>query len=129
MALTHVTTIRNALADLVVDAIDAGTADAAGDLQFATSAFAIILATLAFANPAFGAAASGVATASAIATDGAAAGGGSAVIFRIRDRDNVEVLRGSVTATGGGGDIQLSSILIALNDTVAVTAMTYAAST
>lgn len=128
MSLTHVTALRNALADLVVDAIDVGATDASGDLQLGTAAFAIILATLTFANPAFGVASGGIATAAAITADLAAAGGGSAVVFKIRDRNNAEVLRGSVTATGGGGDVQLSSTTINTNDTVSITSMTYAAS-
>lgn len=129
MALTHITALRNSLADLVVDAIDVGTTDATGDLQFAVdSTFAVILATLAFANPAFAAAAGGVAVADPIASDTNAAGGGSTTAFRIRNRDNAEVLRGTVTATGGGGDVQLSSTLVTNGDTVAITSMSYTAS-
>jgi hypothetical protein len=129
MPLTHVVAIRNALADLVVDAVDAGTTDPNGDIQIAILAdFVTILATLEFANPAFGAAAAGVATANAIAPDTNAAGTGSAGFFRLRDRDNAEVLRGTVTVTGDGGDLQLSSIVINPADTVSITSMTYAAS-
>lgn len=129
MALTHVTALRNSLADLVVDAIDIGTADATGDLQFAPdNTFATALATCNFANPAFGAAAAGIATASAIAADTNAAGTGTATDFRIRNRDNAEVVRGSVTVTGGGGDVQLSGVLINPADTVSITSMTYASS-
>lgn len=128
MSLVHVTAIRNSLADLVVDAIDAGVTDPSGDLQFGTTAFAIILATLIFQNPAFGAAVAGVATAAAITADLNAFGGGTASVFRIRDRANAEVFRGSVSATGGGGDIQLSSTTINPGDTVSITSMTYTAS-
>lgn len=128
MALTHVSTLRNQLADLVVDAIDVGSTDANGDLQIATSsAFSTILATLQFANPAFGAASGGVATANAIAADTNAANSGSAANFRIRDRNNAEVLRGTVSVPGGGGDIQLSSTGIVAGDTVSLSAMTYTA--
>ena len=129
MALTHVTAIRNSLADLVVDAIDAGSTDASGDLQIATStAFSTILATLLFSATAFGAASSGTATANAITADTNAANTGSAAAFRIRDRNNAEVLRGTVTATSGGGDIELSSVGITAGDTVSITSMTYTAS-
>lgn len=129
MALTHITTLRNQLADLVVDAIDVGTTDLTGDLQIATSnAFTTILATLNFANPAFGSAAAGVATANAIASDTNAANTGTAANFRIRNRNNSEVFQGTVTATGGGGDIQLSSVGITAGDTIALTSVTYTAS-
>lgn len=128
MALTHATTIRNGLADYVVDALDTGSADPNGDIQVATSgAFSTILALLQFANPAFGAAAGGVATANAIASDTNAPNSGTAANFRVRDRDNVEVFRGSVSATGGGGDMQLSSVGIVAGDTVSLTSMTYTA--
>jgi hypothetical protein len=128
MAITHSTAIRNALADLVVDAVDVGSADATGDLQIATSsAFTTILATLLFSAPAFGGAVAGVATAAAVTADTNAANNGTAANFRIRDRDNTEVLRGTVTATGGGGDIQLSSTSITAGDTVSLTSLTYTA--
>jgi hypothetical protein len=129
MALTHVTALRNSLADLIADAIDVGSTDANGDLQIATSsAFTTILATLQFANPAFGAASGGTATANAIAADTNAANTGTASNFRIRDRNNTEVVRGTVSATGGGGDIQLSSTSITATDTVSITSLTYTAS-
>jgi len=129
MALTHVAAIRNSLADLVVDAIDVGSTDASGDLQIATStAFSTILATLVFSATAFGAASGGTATANAITADTNAANSGTAAAFRIRDRNNAEVLRGTVSATGGGGDIQLSSTSITAGDTVSITSLTYTAS-
>ena len=129
MALTHVSALRNSLADLVVDATDVGSTDATGDLQIATStAFSTILATLLFANPAFGPAAGGIATANIITADPNAANTGVAVAFRIRDRNNAEVVRGTVTATGGGGDIQLSSTSITATDTVSITSLTYTSS-
>ena len=37
MAITHAPAIRNGLANLVVDAIDAGTASPTGDIQLATA--------------------------------------------------------------------------------------------
>jgi hypothetical protein len=129
MALTHVTAIRNALADLVVDAIDAGTADAAGDTQIGTAGFAAILAEIDFANPAFGAAAGGTATALGVPLeDSNAAGGGTASVFRCRDRDNAEVFQGVVTGTGGGGDMELSSTTINPGDAVRINSFTYTSS-
>lgn len=127
MALTHVTAIRNSLADLVVDAIDVGTTDAAGDLIVQTSADAI-LCTIALANPAFGAASSGTATASTLPREGTATGAGTAAKFRVRNRDNSEVFQGTVTVSGGGGDMELSSTSIAVNDVVRINTFTYSAS-
>lgn len=77
MALTHVTAVRNTLADACVDLIDAGTTDPNGDLVIMTSADAEV-ATLPCSDPAFGAAAAGTATANAISDDTDAAGGTAA---------------------------------------------------
>ena len=125
MAITHVTGVRNSLANLVVDAIDLGSADSQGDLVIMTSGDAEV-ATLTFQNPAFGAAGSGTATANAITSDTSATGG-TAALFKIQDRDNAEIFRGTVTATGGGGDIELSSVSIGASDTVAISSFTYTA--
>lgn len=129
MALTHVTAIRNQLADLVVDAIDAGTTDTGGDIQIATAGFAAILAEIEFDDPAFGAAAAGTATMNgAPKEDSNATGGGTASVFRVRDRDNGEVFQGTVTGSGGGGDMELSSTTINNGDAVRINSFTYSSS-
>lgn len=127
MAITHVTSVRDAITDAVVDLIDGGTTDAQGDVVFMTSGD-VTVATLNMSNAAFGASASGTATAAAISDDTNAVGGTIAK-FKIQDRDNVEILRGSVTATSGGGDIELSSVAIDASDTVSLTSLTYTAPT
>ena len=124
MSLTHVVAIRNTLADTVVDLID--FAAGAGTLIFQTSGD-VEVATLTFSDPAFGAASTGTATASAI-TDDSSATGGTVGKFRIKDSDAAEVVSGTVTATGGGGDITLSSLVITATDTVSMTSLTYSAS-
>lgn len=129
MALTHVTAIRNQLADLVVDAIDAGAG--AGDLQIAVdSGFTQVASTITFADPAFGAASGGTASALGVPIeDDPAAGQGSAVtVWRTRDSDSNEVFRGTATGTGGGGDMELSSTTIAAGDAVRLNSFDYSAS-
>jgi len=125
MALVHVTAVRNTLTDAVVDAIDVG-AGSNGTLEFQTSGD-VEVATLNFAATAFGAASGGTATAAAIADDTNATGGTIAK-FVIKDADGSEVYRGTVTATSGGGDIELSSLAITAGDTVSLTSLTYSAS-
>lgn len=127
MSLTHVTAVRNGMADYVVDLLDVGSTDAQGDLVFMTSGD-VEVAILAMSNPAFGAAASGTATASAI-TDDSSATGGTVALFKVQDRNNGEVFRGTVTATAGGGDIELTSVVIGAGSTVSMTSLTYSAST
>ena len=120
MAVTLSTAARNAAADATVDLLDAGAGP--GTLVFLTSADAEV-ATLTFSDPAFGAAASGVATANSITPDTNATGG-SITKAELRDSNAVVVFTMSVTATGGGGDITLSSLNIGAGDTVSVTSLT-----
>lgn len=133
MALTHVTAIRNALADYVVDAIDANTGNASGHVQITKTAGnytgANLLAEIALANPAFGAASSGTATALGVPVeDSSADNTGTATEFRVIDRASNEVFKGTVTATGGGGDMELSSTGITAGDAVRINSFTYTAS-
>lgn len=123
MAVTHSTTVRNAIADAVVDAIDGGAA--AGTLELQTSGN-VEVATLTFSDPAFGAAANGVATASAITSDTSATGGTIAKAVA-KDSSGNTIFTCSVTATGGGGDITLSSLVVSAGQTVSVSSLTYSA--
>ena len=123
MTVTHPDAVRTVLADAVVDLIDAGAT--AGTLIFQTSGDAEV-ATLTFTDPAFGGAAGGVATASAITSDTDATSSQIAKA-RAKDWNDVEVFACSVTASGGGGDIQLSSVVISAGQTVSVSSLTYAA--
>lgn len=120
MAITLSTTARNAACDAVVDLIDVGTTDANGDIMIMTSADAEV-ATLAFANPAFGAAVNGVATANTIQPDTTATAG-TAALFKFQNRNNVEVLRGTVGTSGA--DLNLSSLNIGAGDTISISSFT-----
>lgn len=123
MAVIHTTATRNALADLIDDRVNAGAGP--GTLVFQTAADAEV-ATLTFSDPAFGAAAAGVITAAAIASDTSATGG-TITKARFFDSNALEVLQCSVTATGGGGDIELNSVIVSAGQSVSVTSLTYAA--
>ena len=124
MALTHTTAVRNGLADYVVDLIDAGSG--AGTLEFQTSGD-VEVATLTFSDPAFGAADTGTATANAITSDTSATGG-TVAKFVILDSDDTEVFQGTVTATSGGGDIEMSTTTVGAGNTVSISSFTYTAS-
>lgn len=123
MSVTHPTAVRNGIADFVVDQLDEGTPP--GHLIFATAGD-VTVATLTFAATAFGSAASGIATAAAIISDVNAVGGTIAKAF-FKNAAGTEKFRCSVTATGGGGDIELSSVIISAAQTVQITSLTYAA--
>lgn len=121
MALTLTTAARNAACNAVVDLLDAGSSDANGDLVIMTSGD-VEVATLALSNPAFGNSATGTATANAISNDTSATGG-EAALFKMQDRDNTEVFRGTVGTSGA--DLNLSSTTIGAGATVTVSAFTY----
>lgn len=125
MAITHSTAARNAAADAVVDRLDLGSGTAAGKLVFKTGG-GTTLAVLPLSNPAFGAASSGVATASPITSDSNADASGTATVFELQDRDNTVVISGTV-GNGSGGDINLSSNVITAGDTVSMSSLTYTA--
>jgi hypothetical protein len=120
MAVTHTTAVRSVIADAVT-----ATIGASGKLVIQTSVPATV-ATLPFSATAFGAAASGVSTANAITPDTNAVGG-TAAKAEFQTSGSVAKVLCSVTATGGGGDIQLSSVTIAAAQTVSISALTYTA--
>lgn len=123
MSVTHATSTRNSIADLIDDLINAG--NSAGILEFQTSG-GVEVATLTFSDPAFGAAVNGTITAGAI-TDDTNATGGTIAKAVFKDSDGNAVLECSVTATGGGGDIELSSVIISAGQTVGLNSLTYTA--
>jgi hypothetical protein len=123
MAVTHPTTIRDGICNYVVDQLDLNTPP--GKLVFQTSGD-VAVATLILSNPAFGASSTGTATATAINPDTNAAGGTIAKA-RLRQGSNTDVIICSVTATGGGGDITLNSVVISPGQQVSLTSLTYSA--
>lgn len=124
-AVTHPVGVRNAVCNLVVDRIDA--AGSAGWLTFQSSGDAAV-ANLRFSTTAFGDSSNGTATANTITSDTNAIGG---TIAKARAFDNAspqnEVWACSVTASGGGGDITLSSVSVSAGQTVSISSLTYAA--
>lgn len=115
------TAARNAAANGVVDLIDAGAS--AGTLQFETSGD-VEVATCTFSDPAFGNAATGIATASAI-TDDSSATGGTVAQASAYDSDSNKVIEFSVATSGS--DIDISSTSVGATDTVSVSSLTVTA--
>lgn len=126
MAISAISTAaRNAMADALVDQIDAGAG--AGLWEIWTAAFGTLLGTLTFTDPAFGDAASGTATAANIADDASADSDGTANRLRITTSLPATVYEGTVTATGGGGDLELSTVSITSGDTLSISSATVTA--
>ena len=129
MTIRLSTASRNASAKAIGDLVDAGTG--AGTLKIYSGAqpatgdtaeSGTLLATVAFADPAFAAPSNGTIN----ATDPAAVTGvaaGTAGWFRVEDSAGNNVYDGSVTATGGGGDLTLATTTISIGVTVDITAL------
>lgn len=122
------TASRNTLAAALAGLADAGAGPGKIELrtgaQPATpqvAASGTLLATIVLGDPAFGAPATGViAAADPAPVTGVAAG--DAGWFRLYDSNNVAIADGSVTATGGGGDITLATVTVSVGLTVDMTA-------
>ena len=132
MAVTHSDTIRNGLANLVVDAIDADTGP--GKILFTTGSATDtgVVATLTFAATAFGDAGAGTnpagrCTANAIVPD-TNAFEGTVAFFHVQTSESANIFSGSVSQVGGGGDIVLSSVAIGSGDTISITSLNYTSS-
>lgn len=115
-------TVRSAMCDAFVDALDTGTTDAGGDILIYNAGYALLLAEPQFGNPAFGAASSGVATANAITDDSSANNAGTANVGRFQNRDNTAVA--DFTVGSGAGDLDLNTVSISAGDTVSITSAT-----
>jgi hypothetical protein len=107
------------MCNALVDLADAGAG--AAHLKIYDSGD-VLLADLTMSDPAFGAAAAGVATASAITDDSSANATGTADYFTIEDSDSNEVLRGSVGTSGE--DLNLNTTSITAGGTVSVSSLT-----
>lgn len=119
----HPTAVRNGIADFVCAQLNEGTPP--GKIVYQTAGD-VTVATLTFSNPAFGSASGGVATAAAIASDLSAIGG-TVAKARMRNAAGTDKVICSVTAIGGGGDIQRASVVIAPGQAVALSSLTYSA--
>ena len=126
MALQLNNTLRTAIAQMVADAVDAGTANPAGQLVFLTAGDAVV-STIVFNNPAFGAPSNGDVSliVSPVVQDSSAVGG-TPTKFEIQDRDGNVVLEGTVGASGTE-DIVLASPTIGIGETVKIDSLTYSA--
>jgi len=124
MSITHVTAVRSALADLIDSLINTGGGTAVLRLRDSTTT----IVDFSLANPAFGAASSGVITLAGVPIAAVAAAAGDVDNFQILDRGGALVLSGSVTGAGGGGDIEVSNISIASGQDCSLESLTYTAS-
>jgi len=126
------TTMRNGACDGIVDAIDGGTPPGRLEHRVGTqpanvsdASSGALLGTNLFANPAFGAAATGVATANAIGSDTNADASGTAGYFRIytgAGADTAALCQGNTSTSGA--DLNFDNNVIVAGGTIAISAMT-----
>jgi hypothetical protein len=127
-------TARNNALDEITALVDAGsgpgkiriysgTAPANADAALSGNT---LLAELPLSDPSFPAASSGTLTldVTPVPEDTSADATGTATFFRILDSDNNPVMQGTVSATGGGGDLQLNTTSIVAAGPVRVTSLT-----
>jgi hypothetical protein len=134
MAIVRLATpSQNAAANAIVDLIDAGAG--AGTIEVydgvlptnANTAISTqnLLATLTFADPAFGDATGGVVTAGAITSDSSIDQTGTAAWARIKDSDGNVVADVDVTETGGGGTVELNTTSLVIAGELSIISMTF----
>lgn len=136
------TRISNAAAIASVDAVLALiNAGGAGTVEIRTgtqpadvsvAATGTLLGTLTCSATAFGGAVDNTgkatATANAVTPDSNADAAGTAGWFRVYSGGGTGIIDGNITATGGGGDMELDNINIALNDTISINTWTFSQS-
>ncbi len=131
MATRIPTASRNAAANAVAGLLDAEAGAATVQVRSGSqpasandAASGTLLATFTMADPSFGSAATGVATAASVPRSTTGAAAGTAGWFRGLDSTGATVIDGLVTATGGGGDMTIDNTSIAVGQTVNLTGWT-----
>ena len=123
MAITHATGVRNTLADLIDTLVNTGAGTAVLKLRDATTD----IVSFNLAATAFGAASGGTITLASTPIAGTAGASGDVDGFQVLDKDGNLVFSGTVTATGGGGDIEITNISVANGQGCSLTSFTYSA--
>lgn len=119
MAVTYTTAVKNARLNAVTTAI--GTT---GVLEIGTTGMASVLATIALANPAAPAAASGVLTFTMPRSDTSADASGTAAAARIRTASGGTDIVTGLTVGTSGTDVVLDSTSITAGQTVTINSFT-----
>lgn len=123
---------NNALANAILDRLDtefpAGSIleIRTGAVQGAENADAgTVLATITLPSTPWAAAASGSKAKNNTWQDTSGDNSGTAAHYRLRNAGDTRRIEGTVTATGGGGDLELDNTSIATGQVVTITAFTF----
>jgi hypothetical protein len=122
---------RTAMADAIADIVDQGAGagtigirTGAAPATPATADSGTLLGTLTCSDPAFGNAATGVATANAITSDTNADASGDAAHFRIYDSNAVCILQGTAGEAADTPDMTFDNKTIVAGGTIAISSLT-----
>jgi hypothetical protein len=131
MALRIPNAVRDLACDAVTNAADAGAGAATVEIRTGSqpatandTATGTLLATITCADPAFTSGGTGVNTLAGTPRTATAGATGTAGWFRMKDSNGNTVMDGSVTATGGGGEIELNATAITSGGDVSITSGT-----
>ena len=129
MAVQLSTTVRNARLDAIETAIGASAVlkirTGAAPANCGTADSGTVLATLSLPSDWMAAASSGSKAKSGTREDASADNAGTAAHFRVYASDGTTChLQGTVTATGGGGDMTLDNVSIGAGQAVTITGFT-----
>lgn len=124
MSITHTTAIRNGLADYIGTALLTGSSQEA---RLVLRDSSTVIVSFDLASTPFGSASSGVITAGSMPRSAAAVASGEVDNFILQDQAGTTVLSGTVTATGGGGDVEVSNVNIASGQDCSLESLTYTA--
>lgn len=132
MATRITTAAANASCDAIVDLVDGGSGAGYVEIRSSsqpatanTAATGSVLATITYSDPAFGSASSGTATADITpALTVAASATGTAGWFRVYDSSATAVFDGSITVSGGGGDMTVNTVSLVSTVNFTITAQT-----
>lgn len=120
---THSVAAQNTATDAITALVDAGAG--AGNVVIKNSGGSEV-ATNAMSDPAFGASSGGVATANAITTNTNITGG-IADNGVIQDSNTLEPIAFTISAVGGGGEVEFTTLTFPAGGTLAYSSLTYQA--
>lgn len=129
MALQLSTAVRNARLDAVETAIGTSAImklrTGAAPADCATADSGTVLATISLPSDWMAAAGSGAKAKSGTWQDASADAAGTAAHFRIYASDGTTChVQGTVTATGGGGDLTLDNVVVAAGQSITISTFT-----
>ena len=117
--ITHDTSTKNLIADAVCGPnLDGGT-------LVLLTASNIAVATIALDADAFAVAVGGQALANGFPKEDTVDAEGTITKFEIRNSGNTAKIFGTVTTTGGGGDIELTSVAYVVGEIIRINSLTY----